>query len=206
MRIFYRWLSSLLLLAAPAAAQTTDSLRQAVDRIFAPLDKTQVPVPYLAEYGTRFASLTPFNGTLTDSSVTTLTTWRMLYASLVSGNVGRPSPLPLLPDLNTALAARVAAAPTAIPLLVRCLPYATLRPDALTAGLLVAQNGQLYDVPNRPASPYRAQTLFAAAPAIPVARIGAVAFVFAPGLQIMKKRYAQRLSPGKAKPGSTPNA
>ncbi|MCI1190172.1 hypothetical protein MON38_22325 [Hymenobacter sp. DH14] len=68
----------------------------------------------------------------------------MCYASLVSGNVGRPSPLPLLPDLNTALAAQVAAAPTAIPLLVQCLPYATLRPDALTAGLLVAQNGQLH--------------------------------------------------------------
>ena len=92
MRIFYRWLSSLLLLGAPAAAQTTDSLRQAVDHIFAPLDKSQVPAPFLEEYGTRFASLTPYNGTLTDSSVATLTTWRMCYASLVSGNVGRPSP------------------------------------------------------------------------------------------------------------------
>lgn len=184
MKIFYRWLSALLLLGAPAYAQTTDSLRQAVDHIFAPLDKTQVPVPYLAEYGTRLASLTPFNGTLTDSSVATLTMWRMLYASLGSSNVGRPSPLPLLPDLNTALAAQVAAAPAAIPLLVQCLPYATLRPDARTAGLLVARNGQLYDVPNRPASPYLLRTLFAAVPATPIARTGAVSFVFAPGLHV----------------------
>ena len=67
---------------------------------------------------------------------------------------------------------------------MQCLPYATLRPDALAARLLVAQNGQLYDVPGRSASPYRTQTLFAVAPATPVARTGAVSFVFAPGLHV----------------------
>ena len=102
----YRLLCALLLLAGPAArAQAPDSLRQALDHFFAPLDKSQLPVPYLAEYGNRFTSLTPFNGTLTDSSVATLPAWRALYASVISGNVGRPSPLPPLLDLNAALTA-----------------------------------------------------------------------------------------------------
>lgn len=95
MKTFSR-LFFLLLLALslhPAQAQGPDSLRLALDHLFAPLDKTQVPVPYLYEYGNRFASATPFNGSLTDSSVATLTAWRLLYASVISGNVGRPSPL-----------------------------------------------------------------------------------------------------------------
>ena len=45
------------------------------------------------------------------------------------------------------------------------LDYASLHPDALTAGLLSAQNNQLYDVPGRARSPYQRQVLFAAAPA-----------------------------------------
>ena len=138
MKRMYFLLAGLLLMLRPASAQTADSLRQAIDHIFAPLDKAQVPVPYLAEYGNRFTSLTPYNGALTDSSVATLTAWRLLYASVLSGNVGRPSPLPPLPDLNAALAAQVAATPAAVPLVVQCLGYATLRPDALTAGLLTA--------------------------------------------------------------------
>jgi len=40
----YRLLAALLLLSfAPARAQTPDSLRQALDHLFASLDKTQVP-------------------------------------------------------------------------------------------------------------------------------------------------------------------
>ena len=58
------------------------------------------------------------------------------------------------------------------------LDYATLRPDAISAGLLTAQNDQLYDVPNRSASPYTVQTLFAAAPARNTVPTASVAFVF----------------------------
>lgn len=181
MSLFYRLLAALLLTTSPLLAQQaslvapppTDSLRLALDRIFAPLDKNQMPT-YLAEYGNRYTSLTPYNGILTDSSVTTLTAWRLLYASIVSGNVGKASPLPTFTDLNTALNAQMAATPTAIPVVIQRLQYGTLRPDALTAGLLQVQNGQLYDVPTRTASPYTTQWLFAAAPATRVSATGQV--------------------------------
>ena len=168
----------------PAQAQGPDSLRTALDRLFAPLDKAQVPVPYLYEYGNRFVSALPHNGTLTDSSVATLLAWPLLYASVISGNVGRPSPLPAPATINAALAAQVAATPEAIPVVLQCLPYATLRPDARPAGLLTAANGQLFDVPGRLASPYVRRTLFAAAPARFQAPTGTVAFVFAPALHV----------------------
>ena len=108
----------------------------------------------------------------------------MLYASVLSGNVGRPSQLPAPAVLNAALAAQVAATPDAIPVLLQCLPYATLRPDARTAGLLNAANGQLFDVPGRLASPYQQRTLFAAAPARMLAPTGNVAFVLTPPLHV----------------------
>ena len=165
-------------------APAVDSLRQALDRMFAPLDKSLVPAPYLEEYGNRFASLTPYNGTLTDSSVTTLTTWRLLYASVVSGNVGRASALPLLPDLNVALATQVAAMPGTIPLVVQRLDYAKLRPDARTANLVSVSNGQFYDVPGRWTSPYLVRTLFAVAPTRTASTVGNPSFMFTPGLTV----------------------
>ena len=74
MKTCTRFFFSLLLVLSlrPAQAQGPDSLRTALDRLFAPLDKAQVPVPYLYEYGNRFASPLPHNGTLTDSSVSAL--------------------------------------------------------------------------------------------------------------------------------------
>ena len=46
----------------PLAAQTLppDSLRQHLNNLFAQVHKNQVSAPYLAEYGTRLASLTGF--------------------------------------------------------------------------------------------------------------------------------------------------
>ena len=102
---------------------------------------------------------------------------------MLSGNINGPSALPLLPDLNAALQAQAAASP-AIPILVQRLDYATLRPDALTAGLLTAQNEQLYDVPGRTQSPYRVRTLFAAAPERNSVPTGNVSFVFPATLHV----------------------
>ncbi|RZK98101.1 MAG: hypothetical protein EOO62_26995 [Hymenobacter sp.] len=42
-----------------------------------------------------------------------------------------------------------------LPLAVQCLPYASIRPEALQNNLLTAQNQQLYDVPGRAQSPYQ---------------------------------------------------
>jgi len=48
--------------------------------------------------------------------------------------------------------------------LVQRIDYATIRPDAFSQNLLIFQNQQVYDVAGRSASPYTAQTMFAAAP------------------------------------------
>ena len=174
------------LLAGRSSAQTApapDSMRQYLDAMFAHLDHTQVPTPYLEEYGSRFAPLRLFPGTVQDSNRTTAALWRLLYASVLSGNLNGPSALPALPDLNAALHAQ-AAASAAIPLLVQRLDYAVLRPDALTAGLLSGQNEQLYDVAGRWQSPYQVRTLFAAAPERSSAPTGDVRFVFARSLHV----------------------
>ncbi|MBC6700474.1 hypothetical protein [Hymenobacter sp. BT190] len=124
MKHVYRLLTLLLLaLLSPAITQATtppgDSLRVALDHVFAPLDLSQVPTPYLQDYGYKFVSLTPYNGTLTDSSVSSLVVWRQLYASLLSGGLpGRANYLPEPGTFNQELVAQLSASGEAIPLLV----------------------------------------------------------------------------------------
>lgn len=139
--LFVCWLLALGRVAAQSSLPS-DSVRLYLDNMFANLDKTQVPAPYLEEYGSRFAPLRLFAGTLQDSNRTTATLWRLLYASVLSGNINGPCLLPLLPDLTTALQTQAAAGP-AIPLLVQRLDYATLRPDAIAAGLLTGRSAIL---------------------------------------------------------------
>ncbi|WP_310394078.1 T9SS type A sorting domain-containing protein [Hymenobacter sp.] len=170
-------------LSSPPSTPPSDSVRLYLDNMFANLDKTQVPTPYLEEYGFRFAPLRLFAGTLQDSNRTTATLWRLLYGTVLSGNINGPCALPMLPDLNTALRTQTTASP-AIPLLVQRLDYATLRPDAVSAGLLTGQNEQLFDVPGRPQSPYQVRTLFAAAPARSTVPTGDVSFVFTQALHV----------------------
>lgn len=168
---------------AAIAPAPVDSVRQYLSNMFANVDKTQIPAPYLEEYGYRFLPLRLFNGALVDSSRTTLTLWRQLYATVVSGNINGPDDLPALADLNTQIRAQTAAS-GAIPLVIQRLDYAALRPDAIQAGLLTGRNDQLFDVPNRPASPYLLKTLFAASPARNVAATGNVSFVFTQALHV----------------------
>ena len=170
---------------APLRAQTLppDSLRQHLNNLFAQVDKNQVPAPFLEEYGLRFLPLDVFNGLLTDSSRTNIQAFRLAYASLSTGLIKGTNPLPTLGDLNARLQTQVAASPV-IPIIVQRINYAALRPDALTAGLFRNQNGQLYDVAGRPASPYLPRVLFMASPAQSVAATGNVSFVFAQNLHV----------------------
>ncbi|GAB3861244.1 hypothetical protein GCM10028822_40420 [Hymenobacter terrigena] len=180
--LFVCWFLALGRVAAQSGPPR-DSVRLYLDNMFANLDPAQVPTPYLEEYGFRFAPLRLFAGTLQDSNRTTATLWRLLYASVLSGNINGPCNLPMLPDLNAALNTQATAGP-AIPVLVQRLNYAALRPDAVAAGLLTGQNEQLFDVPGRTQSPYQVRTLFAAAPARSTAPTGDVSFVFAPALHV----------------------
>ena len=179
--LLFCWLT-----AISAYAQSTppsDSVRLYLDNMFANVDKSQVPTPYLEEYGARLAPLRLFNGILQDSNRTTATTWRLLYASVLSGNLNGPCNLPLPSDLNATVSTQVAAS-SAIPVLVQRLDYAVLRADAITAGLMTGQNEQLFDVAGRSQSPYQVRTLFAAAPSRSTVPTGNVSFVFAQALHV----------------------
>lgn len=161
----------------------SDSVRMYLDNMFANVDKTQVPTPFLEEYGSRLAPLRLFNGVLQDSNRTTATTWRLLYASVLSSNINGPCNLPMLSDLNTTLNTQVAAS-SAIPVLVQRVNYAVLRSDAITAGLMTGQNEQLFDVAGRSQSPYQVRTLFAAAPSRSTVPTGNVSFIFTQALHV----------------------
>ncbi len=165
-------------------AQAPDPTRQYLDNLVAPLDKTQVPTGFLAEYAVPLVPLDVFNGTLTDSSRTNPDGFRFIYTTVYSawlGSGNNPLPSPL--ELNSRLEAATAAN-TAIPVMVQHIDYATVRPDAFDTGLLSFQNNQLLDVAGRPQSPYLNQTLFAAAPATTYSPTGDVTLVFPSTLDI----------------------
>ena len=186
MKHFYFLLTLLWLASAGhsmAQTQPTDSARQYLTNLFAPLDKSQLPTPYLEDYGYRFMPLRLFNGTLSDSARTSLPVWRQLFATVVSGTLKGSDDLPALSDINTRLTQQKNAS-GAIPLLIERLDYATLRPNAIQAGLLRAQNGQLFDVAGRSQSPYVVHTMFAAAPAYSSSPTASVSFIFTQQLHI----------------------
>ncbi len=167
-----------------AQAQAPNPTRQYLDNLVAPLDKTQVPTGFLAEYAVPLVPLDVFNGTLTDSSRTNPDGFRFIYTTvysawLGSGNNPLPSPLELNSRLDAATAAN-----TGIPVMVQHIDYATVRSDAFDTGLLTFQNNQLLDVAGRPQSPYLNQTLFAAAPATDFSPTGDVTLVFPSTLDI----------------------
>jgi len=180
---FLLWLLTLPAYAQQQSANPLDSLRQQLNYVFAHVDKSQVPTQYLEDFGVRLLPFRPFNGTLSDTCLLNMPTFRQLYATAFSSHVQEASSLPLLSDLNADLAARMAAS-TAIPVVVQRIDYAALRRDALRAGLFTNQGGQLYDVPGRTASPYLLRTLFAASPGTNVSATGEVSFVFAPSLHV----------------------
>ncbi|RAK70332.1 hypothetical protein [Hymenobacter edaphi] len=186
---------ALLWLGLTSAWATTppDSLRLRLDYLFAPLDKSQVPTGCLAEYATPLLTLAPFAGALTDSSLTNAQAWRMLYATWGSSRLAGSSALPGLEDVDTRWDAAQTAAPASIPVAVQRLDYATLRPDALTAGLLTVQNEQFHDVAGRSQSPYLRRTLFAAAPLRSYDRDGVLSLIFPSNLHLRTSGYPTAL-------------
>ena len=149
-------------------AQVSDPTRAALDNIFSPIDKSQVPTGFLADDALPLVPLDIFNGTLTDSSRTTPDGFRYIYATLYSAHVAANYQLPSLQDLNTRIVtAETSAGSATIPIMVQRIDYAAIRPDAFSGNLLSLQNGQVFDVAGRTQSPYQVRTVFAAAPTRP---------------------------------------
>ena len=155
-----------------------DSFRLKVNSVFQNVDKSQVPTQHLMEFGYPFLPINKFDGTLVDSNKTDITVWRMLYASFLTSYVGTNAPsLPALSTVNTTID-NAETSTTAIPISLLHVNYNDLRPDAVTAGLMTVSNEQIFDVVGRSQSPYRSQTLFAAAPSVNYSYTPVIKFVF----------------------------
>jgi hypothetical protein len=171
----------LLSLLSPAHlyAQATDSMRLKLDYFFANIDKSQVPTGFLDAYATPLIPLASFNGTLADSTRTTPSVFRALYATAYSSCIYGTNPLQTLQSFNaSATSAEAELGPNVIPIMVARFDYATVRQEAFSQSLLTIQNQRLYDVAGRTSSPYSTRTMFAASPTRPFARTGNVALQF----------------------------
>jgi Secretion system C-terminal sorting domain len=154
-----------------------DSFRLKVNSVFQNVNKAQVPTQYLMEYGYPLLPMNKFNGSLVDSNKTDMTVWRMLYASFLTSYVGTTTAnFPALSAVNTSI--KTVETTGVIPISLLHVNYNDLRPDAVTAGLMTVSNEQIFDVAGRTQSPYRNQTLFAAAPSLDYSNDATTKFVF----------------------------
>ena len=94
---FFLVLLCLALRPGAASAQVVgpDSLSRQLARVFAPLDKSQVPTGYLYEAGIRFLEPRYYNGTLSDSNRTSIDILRYLRGQLRSARVFGADTLPV---------------------------------------------------------------------------------------------------------------
>jgi hypothetical protein len=83
-----------------AQAQTTDSVRIAINNILAPLNKSLIPTGILAENSYPLLDLSTYNGQLTAENSISFSQWRLLYEQALSGAYVAPVGLPDITQLN----------------------------------------------------------------------------------------------------------
>ena len=166
----------LLIIFTSKSFAQTDPLRQKLDSIFQYVDKTQIPTGYLKEYGSEFLPVHWFNGILTDSNtVNDPDIFRTAYCDMITAKLPQQvinpearmtifTTLPPLPQVNDQLDSVAINGPS--PIAILYTRYASLSETALDDNLFTVTNQQIYDVPNRLASPYNINNLFVAVPVI----------------------------------------
>jgi hypothetical protein len=157
------------LCAGRAGAQTpvdTSNIGKQLKYLVQPLDKNQIPTGFLVEQGTIFWDMAYFNGVLSDNNFFVPNMWRTAYVQFRESYCGTGSnPLPDIVAVNNAIQLnKDVSLPTPIPILIG--EYNYLKSDAITSNLLSynSTTRQLYDVANRPSSPYLLRNVFAACP------------------------------------------
>ena len=88
-----------------ANAQTTDSVRIAINNILAPLNKTLIPTGILAENTYPLFDMSVYNGQLIVENTIDFSKWRLLYNQALSGAYVAPAGLPSIDQLNIDYAA-----------------------------------------------------------------------------------------------------
>lgn len=169
----------LFIMVFNSKAQDTTTVEKLVRYILQPLDKTQVPGGILAEYGAPILDLPTYNGILTDSNKTDITTLRSLFFQLNTSYCGSgTNPFPAIGTFNNLIGQNLHdTLPVPIPIIMAS--YHRLRDDAVSSNLLSYNSStqQFHDVPGRSQVPYLQQNLFAAAPALAETYKGSIVFI-----------------------------
>ena len=143
-----------------------DPWKQHADSVFEHLDRSPVSTGLLANYGFALKNYTPYQGTALASAnlLQSLGEWRLLYAAMQASTFNANTTLPSLRTANQRISQAEQQAPGVVSIATLLVRYDRFRDDAAPAGLLNVSNGQVYDVPGRPASPYEQRTLVALSP------------------------------------------
>ncbi|MDX1941840.1 MAG: T9SS type A sorting domain-containing protein [Saprospiraceae bacterium] len=164
-------------LSQASIAQTTDPVRTELDRVFANLNRSDIPTGVLREYGVAFANLEQFDGSTNANNIVDETAWSLIYHAFHSARISGTQSLPSINQVNTNTeAAQRSNSAVVVPLLYG--QYASIRTDAVSSNLLRVQNNALYDVAGRTQNPYLTRNLFAAAPLRDFTEDGTFSIVF----------------------------
>ena len=175
-----RVFSLLFLFAVDKAivAQDTTSFYGMSQYIFEHVDRNPINTGLMSDYGMEFLELANYDGTLlADSNYVGLNEWRLLYASLYSMQINNFASMLPLDSVNQRVFNRIGM-DQPVNMVMLHYDYQSVRPDAVSAGLLTVSNDQLYDVSGRPASPYHTHQAFAVAPIRQAARLDSNTLIF----------------------------
>ncbi|WP_293297227.1 T9SS type A sorting domain-containing protein [Pedobacter sp. UBA4863] len=165
-----------------AYAQDTTSLAGKMQFIFAQLNRSAISTGFLEERAFPLVSLTPFNGTLTDSNKVQLNTLRATYFTHYTACMLNTNPLLPIDSLNNRINQYLPLADT-IPIAIHFGELNAFKSYAVANNLLsIAGDDVLHDVPGRLENPYLLKYLFAATPLKDGFSTGNFALVFKPNL------------------------
>jgi len=184
LRLFVMSILVLTIFETRLNAQSFDTTQYygKMNYVFANVDKNQVSTGMLKDYGIEFLNLDNYTGTqMHDSNFVNLDEWRLLYASLYSSQVNVNSGLLYLDTINK-LINKYSFPDQVITFACLYYNYNSLKSYTLTNNLMTVSNDQLFDVPNRPESPYQNNELFAVAPVRQAAYTGTNQIMFRPDL------------------------
>lgn len=169
--------------------------------IYQYVDRTQVSSGLLMDYGTLLTNVEKYAGARSDSNYLVFAEWQSLYTSLFSfrfnsnlSNTAMPHPVEVANRAesygiqqnggsNTIDRIVFSSANNTVHLLSGLhYQYHKYRSDALSANLVYISNGQIFDTPGRPASPYEVKESFAIAPRHPVLSGSGHSFLLKPDL------------------------
>ena len=151
-------LISLILLSLFSYAQDDpNAFSNRINYIFQHVNKSQIPTGILQEYGIDFTNVNNYNGlVLNDSNKVILNEWSQIYTSLYTAQITSAPNLPSFSSITSKLDTIANNS-----LLIMHYNFNSLKTDAVSNNLFSITNDQIYDVPNRPHSPYNQQTAFA---------------------------------------------